>query len=192
MEFIIKDGTGKGNKVKVDADNNLRTKGIFETEQQAQALKGKSFQIGTGVANLTSGNESAVILFRNNEDSDVLLTGVNITSKNFTGSTDEVVLAKVYLQGDSLSAGVASAALNNNFGSSIELQADVEVGGEAQTVVNGITSGVFFIPINGFFSTDIAWVIPKGTTIALSYTPGSGNTSWLVTTTLEATLIEKD
>ena len=189
MEFFLKDGTGTGKLARIGSDNYIRTRAVIETEQKAQALIGKSYQIGSGVINITSASESAVLWAKNNEDANLMLTGVNITSKAFTGSSDVVSLAKVYLNGTGLSGGTSTSALNNNFGSSRSLSASIQYGGNAQTVTGGTAVGAFYIPINTFFNTDIAWVLPKGVSVGVSFTAGSGTTSWLMSITLEAVLL---
>lgn len=190
MAEQIVDGRGTGNRANVDSNGRLSVLSISFTEQENASIEAKSFQIGSGVVNLTSASESALIYIKNNEDRDLLLTGVNVTSGSSTGGTGNVFLAKVYLSGTALSAGTSASALNNNFGSSTTLSADITQGQEAATVTNGVLSGAFYIPIDTFFNTDIAWTLPKGTSVAISGTPPAGNTSWNVTVTLEGNLVD--
>ena len=68
------------------------------------------------------------------------------------------------------------------------LNADIEVGAEGASVTNGVASGAFYIPVETFFNTDIAWVLPKGSTLAVTVTPATGNTSFNVSVTMEAVL----
>lgn len=184
----ISDGTGDGKYAKVDNTYRLHVDSVQKSEQLNAAILGDSYQIGSGAVVLTSASESAVLFLENNEDKDLILTGVNVTSGAMTGSSANVFLAKVYLGGTTLSASTATAALNNNFGSSKTLSATVLVGQEAATVTNGTASGAFYIPNDTFFNADIAWVLPKGTSVALSITPGASNTSMVVTVTLEGNL----
>lgn len=188
METIV-DGTGKGYELKIDSTNRALTRCVTESAQIEAAQDGDSFQIGSGAVSLTSANESAVLYIKNNEDRDLQLTAVNITSTAMTGSSANVFLAKVYLEGTGLSAGTSTSALNNNFGSNKTLDADITAGQEAATVTGGTASGAFYIPSETFFNTGIAWVIPRGITLALSVTPGASNTSMVVTVTLEAHLV---
>jgi hypothetical protein len=182
----IHDGTGSGFEARVDSTNRLLTEAVIETEQLEAAVKGDSYQIGSGAVTLTSANESAVLYFKNNEEKDVIITAVNITSSKQTGSSAGVFLAKLYTGGTGLSAGTSQTALNNNFGSSKTLTADITAGQEAATVTSGTASGAFYIQEAVFFNTSTAWVVPKGSTIAVTVTPGASNTSVTVTVTLEA------
>lgn len=188
----IQDGSGNGNWLKINKDLRALTKAISQTEQRHASENGDSYQVGSGVINLTSANESAVLYVKNNEERDFQFTGVNITSSAMTGSSANVFLAKVYLGGTALSAGTSANALNNNFGSSKTLDADITQGQEAATVTDGTASGAFYIPNETFFATDIAWLIPRGTSVAISITPGASNTSMNVSVTLEGHLIEEN
>lgn len=184
----IEDGTGQSFSAEVDKTKKLNTRAVTQTEQLEASKDGKSYQVGSGVINLTSAGESAVIYLKNNEEKALLLTGVNITSTAMTGSSANVFLAKIYTGSTGLSSSTAQTALNNNFGNSNVLDADIEAGAEAATVTNGTAAGAFYIPSETFFNTDIAWVLPKGSTIAVSVTPGASNTSMNVTVTIEAHL----
>ena len=182
----ITDGTGTGFEARVDSENRLLTESVTETEQLEAAVKGNAFQVGSGVVTLTSASESAVLYFKNNEEKDLIVTAINITSTTQTGSTAGVFLAKIYTGATGLSASTSQTALNNNFGSNKSLDVDIEAGQEASTVTSGTAAAAFYIQEAEFFNTEVAWVFPKGSTIAFSVTPGAGNTSMTVTATLEA------
>lgn len=188
MSEQILDGAGTGYKAQVDVNHRLQVRSVSNTQQQEASLNEDSFQIGSGVINLTGVSESALLYVKNNEDRDLIITAVNVTSNTPTGSTEVVFLAKVYLNGTGLSAGTSASALNNNFGSSTALDANITQGQYAATVTSGVVSGAFYIPLKGFFNTDLAWVLPKGTTLALTGTAPAGTTSLNLTITLEANL----
>lgn len=173
----IGDGSGKGIEAKVGSDNRLWVEAISRSEQLQASSEGNSYQIGTGLMTLTSANESAVLLLVNNEDRAMKITAVNATSSAMTGSSANVYLIKVYRKGTALSAGVASAAGNNNFGSTKSLDATIETGGEAQTITDGVAAGGFYIPNDTFFHTELAWTLPKGSSMSITVTPGASNTS---------------
>ena len=186
----IDDGKGRGYQAAVDAQNRVAAKSVVTPEQLNAASLGAAFQLGSGVVSLTSANESAVLFVENNEERDLILTAVNITSGAMTGSSASVFLAKVYLEGTTLSSSTTQSALNNNFGSSNVLDATILAGAEGATVTNGVVSGAFYIPNNTFFTTDIAWIVPRGVSVAVSITPGASNTSFPITVTLEGHLRE--
>lgn len=186
--MFIEDGTGKGFSAKVDSENRMLTISVTQSEQLFAAKKGESFQIGSGIVSLTSASESAMLYVKNNETRDLILTGVNITSTASTGGSGNVFLAKVYLEATGITGGSPTAALNNNFGSAKTLTADITAGAEAATIDGGTASGAFYIPIETFFNTEIAWVVPQGVTLAVSITPPASNTSMGCSITLEGHL----
>jgi len=188
MSIIIQDGTGTKVKAEVSADNKLEVSSVGRTEQQSQSLAGKAFQIGSGIVNLTSASESAVLYLKNNENSDLLLTAINVTSTKQTGSSAGVFTAYVYKGPTGLSASTSKNAVNNNFGSAITLDATIAAGQEGASVTNGTAIGAFYIQEAEFFNTDISWVVPKGTSIAISIIPGASNTNLNITITAEAVL----
>lgn len=181
----INDGTGSGNEAKVDSTKRLLVEAVTESEQLEAVAVGNAFQIGSGPITLTNANESAVLFYKNNEDKDVIITAVNVTSSKQTGSSAGVFLAKLITGGTALSAGASVTALNNNFGSNKELLATITAGQTSATVTGGTAAASFYIQEAVFFNTELAWIVPKGVSIALSITPGASNTSVTVTTTLE-------
>ena len=189
MSTVIKDGTGSGNVAKVNSDNQLEVNAISSSVQHDSAIKGKSYQIGTGPVTLTSAGHSGVLYFKNNEENDIVMTAINVTSSKMTGSTAEVFTAVLYKFPTGLSASTAQTPLNNNFGSSNTLEVDMESGQEAAVVTAGVAAGSFFIPSATFFNAGIAWVFPKGSTIAMGIIPGAGNTSMTLTVTIEGHLV---
>jgi hypothetical protein len=182
----ITDGTGTGLEAAVDATNRLLVEAVTESEQLEATAHGESFQIGSGPITLTNTADSAVLFYKNNEDRDIIITAVNVTSSKQTGSSAGVFLAKLWTEGTALSAGTAQTALNNNFGSNNTLDATITAGQTGATVTDGVANGVFYIPEAIYFHTDVAWVFPKGSSIAMSVTPGASNTSVTITVTLEA------
>lgn len=192
MKVSLKDGTGSAREAKIDSNNKLQTKSVAITEQQQQAKKGKSYQVGTGIFGLTDASESAIMLITNNENEDILISGINIMSKAFTGSSDNVILTKMFLGSTDITSSTILPALNNNFGSSRVLDAIIKVGAQGSTIVGGTAVGAFFVPVNTFFNTDVAWILPKGTSIGITFTPGTGNTLWYGSATLECMLLDKE
>jgi len=192
MKVILEDGSGSGFKAKVDSANRVLTRAVSLTEQNNQTRLGRSYNIGTGVVTLTNSADSGVLYFKNNEADDILITGINISSTSATGSASKVMLVKTYQKATGLSAGSTVMALNSNYGSSRDLTADIKVGQTNATVTNGTPVGAFHIPLETFFYTAVSWIIPKGTTIAVSVTPPTSNTSLSLSVTVEAMLISKE
>lgn len=184
----ILDGTGSGKRAKVDNTNRLHTESVTQTSQLEAARAGDSYQVGTGIINLTTSGESAILYFKNNEDRDVEISAVNITSTAMTGSSSNVMLAKLYTDPTGITSGTSISGLNNNFGSNKTLTADITAGAEGLSFSGGSVDGAFYIPVDTFFTASTAWIVPKGVTLGVSLTPASGNTSVNVSITFEAHL----
>ena len=188
----IEDSTGSGRGAKVDSNQRLLVEAVTESEQLESAVRGEAFQVGSGKVTLTSANESAVLYFKNNEKKDLIITAINITSSKQTGSSAGVFTAVIYKSGTGLSAGTSASASNNNFGSNKTLDIDITQGQEAATVTDGVASGAFFIQEAEFFNTDVAWILPKGSTVAVGVQPGASNSSMTITITVEAHIARDD
>lgn len=188
----IEDSTGSGRGAKVDSNQRLLVEAVTESEQLESAVRGEAFQVGSGKVTLTSANESAVLYFKNNEKKDLIITAINITSSKQTGSSAGVFTAVIYKSGTGLSAGTSASASNNNFGSNKTLDVDITQGQEAATVTDGVASGAFFIQEAEFFNTDVAWILPKGSTVAVGVQPGASNSSMTITITIEAHIARDD
>lgn len=187
MEFKLTDGKGTSNAAKVFEDGRVSTKSITITEQQRAAANGDAYQIGTGMVSFISGgSDSAVLLITNDSQENLGFSAVNITSPSYVGTSETACVASIYLGATAISSSTTKQALNNNFGSSKTLGVTIEAGQEGSTLTGGTKVGEFFIPVGTFFNTDIAWVLPKGQTLALTIFPAAGNTDWACTVTLEA------
>ena len=74
--------------------------------------------------------------------------------------------------------GTASAAVNANFASALQLDADIETGnGSTSTVSGGSTFGSSYILFEGEATFDGPWALPRGASFVMACTPPSGNTS---------------
>ena len=109
-------------------------------------------------------------------------------SSKQTGSSAGVFTAVIYTGATGLSAGTSFSPLNSNFGSNKTLSTTATRGQEAATVTGGTAVGTFIFQEAQFINTELAWVIPKGSSIALTITPGASNTSMTITFVFEAHL----
>ena len=181
MGFEITDGTGKGNKAGVDRTNRLLTRTINENTFLYGAEEGDAYFIGAPIINLTSANESAILYIKNNEDSPLILGQFFIIAESTTGGSPNMVRVNFYRNPTSISSGTATSALNQNFGSSKVLNADIEYGVEGSTITGGALAATLSFPIGTFNTIDANLVLEKGSSVVISYDPPAGNTSMDVT-----------
>lgn len=191
---IINDGTGTGKQAKVDGTNKVLVRSTSRTEQQDLSIKGRAFNLSSGIINLTSDGSSALMYFKNEELQPITINAINVLIQGSTGGSDGYVTFGLTKNPTGLSSGGGSDVIpiNLNFGSALSLNNVSEVGKEGATVIGGsfIAGGVPF-PVERYSTIDVAFTLPKGGAIAVSCTPMSGNTSLNVAVLLEANLIEE-
>ncbi len=177
MGFEITDGTGKGNKAGVNANNRLLTRTINENLFLYGAEEGDAFFIGAPIINLTTANESAILFIKNNEDEPLILGQFFITAEATTGGAPNMIRVNWYKNPTSISSGTATFPLNQNFGSSKVLDADIEYGAEGSAVTGGSLAATLTFPIGVSNTIDANLVLEKGSSVAITYVPPAGNTS---------------
>ena len=176
--FVLEDGTGTGSKLKVSKENRAQTDSVTHTSAQQAAEEGRLFQIGAGIVNLTSANESAVLFLRNDADMDLEITNVTISSGLSTGgASGDVLLAKLYTNPSGLVGGSDAPFVNNNLGSSKLPEGVFTAGAEAATLTDGDLGGAAYIPVANFERVELYWILPKGSSLAITIQPPAGNTS---------------
>jgi hypothetical protein len=177
MGFEIEDGTGKGNVAGVDNTNRVLVRSIGETIFQNAAEDGEAFFIGTPLITLTSANESAICYIKNNEDEQLVLGQFFLIAEATTGGSPDMFRVNWYKNPTSISSGTATSALNQNFGSSQELDADIEYGVEGSTITGGALAATLSFPIGQFNVIDANLVLEKGSSLVISVNPPTGNSS---------------
>jgi hypothetical protein len=175
MGFEITDGTGKGNSAGVDNTGRLLTRSITEDIFQNAAEEGEAYFIGTPLITASTANESALIYIKNNEDSPLILGSFFLIAEN-SNATVQMFRVNWYKNPTSITGGTATFPLNQNFGSSQTLDADIEYGAEASAIVGGTLSATLSFPIGVFNEISANLVLEKGSSVVISVVPPSGNT----------------
>jgi hypothetical protein len=177
MGFEITDGTGKGNSAGVDATNRLLVRNISETLFQNAAEEGEAYFIGTPIITATTAGESALIYIKNNEDEQLVLGAFFLIAESTASGSPNMFRVNWYKNPTSISSGTAIPALNQNFGSSNTLDADIEYGAEGSTVTGGSLAATLSFPIGQFNELDANLVLEKGSSLVITITPPAGNTN---------------
>lgn len=174
MSEIIKDGTGKGNTVKVDNNNQMHVQSITETEIQDATRKGNAYNLNTGTIGLTSSTASGVLYFKNDEspvngESGFVLDALAVGIDN-QGTQAGACVITVVRNPSSVSFSTAvDMSQNRNFGSSNTLSSTTLVykGAEGATVTGGDDIAIFYqnTGTRGYY--EINMEIPKGSSIAV-------------------------
>lgn len=175
--MIIQDGTGRGNSVKVDNNNQLHTLAIDISAIERGAFIGNAYNINTGEIGLTSSTESAVLYFKNSEppvngESTFIVNAIAIGIDNLgtTSGLSKITLVRNPTAGTIIS-GASSVAMNvnRNFGSAKTLDSLTLAykGAEGNTLTDGDDFGIFYQSAGsrGYYSVDI--VMPKGSSLGV-------------------------
>lgn len=126
MAEQIIDGTGSGSKAKVDGNKQLHVFAVTEDEQKQAALKGNEYNLNTGKIALTGSSESAVAYFKNDEESDFVVTAVAVGIGTRSATVTNLAEIRVYKNptgGDIITdASSMEMRSNSNFGSNKTLK----------------------------------------------------------------------
>lgn len=186
MSFTLRDGKGSGAEAKVTNDNRLSTAAITETEAVLAASKGERFNLNTGTITLTSANNTTLMYIQNQEDSDLVLQSVVYLLGNSTGGSGNAtfnIIRNPTAGGIITNANTININANYNFGSNRTLSANCYKGATGETVVSGgstLLSTLLSSATGRIFIGLDSIILPKGTSVAVNYTPPTGNTSQAV------------
>ena len=183
--MIINDGAGTGAQARVDNLNRLHTDTKSTSILEYSALKGDAYNFNTGSMTLTTAGESAVGYFQYLDDAPFVIEEILFVIGGTTGGSGEGT-AKIYRNptGGTIVSGAVpiEVAANRDFSSSKQPVANMYKGAEGNTIIGGT---VFTSTSRSSFGTVITFdggpiVLRKGNTLAVSWTPPTGNTSQTV------------
>ena len=172
MAETIKNGDS-GDILHVDQNKQAHTFSITETEKNNATTKGNDYNINTGEIALTGTGTSSVLYFKNDEDSDFIITavamGVGTRSATVTDLA-KVVILKNPTAGDLITdATDVDIKSNSNFGSSRTLKSTslAYKGKDGGTITGGTEHAILYTGDGRLYaSLDID--IPRGSSIAVT------------------------
>jgi len=187
MSTAISDGRTHQTAL-VDSNNRLHTASITDPLPDHAAESGDKYNINTGDITLTDATITSVLYLKNNEDSDLVITGLIYNLGNSTSGTGDVKIdiirnpttgTMIDTTPQNVLVGTGVEA-NQNFGSNKTLNIDAYKG---TTADNDFTDGSVTISTRSaantgrFFLSLGAVIVPKGSSIGVSYTPPASNSS---------------
>jgi len=178
----IKDATGTGNGLKIDKNNRAHTDSVIRSQDEQEALNSNAYNINTGGITLTTANESGIFYIKSNENLPIVIKEILVILGSTTGGSGEgTVNIKKNPTAGTLVSGAVDVDINENrdFNSEKTLSADIFKGAEGNTVTDGNN---FASTTRSSFGTVITFdastmVLRRGNSLAVTYTPPSGNTS---------------
>lgn len=183
MAEQIIDGKGSGFRAQVDSDNRLHVNSVTRLQIDQAALLSEAYNISTGSMSLTSANESGVFYLKHEGIDPLVIKEILVILGASTGGSGSglIKIIKNPTTGTLITEAKAAATVSNrDFSSSKELSTLVYKGEEADTLTDGDTFAVSsrdagFAGVVSFDAAPI--VLRKGNSIALTFTPATGNTS---------------
>ena len=175
MSDFIKDGTGSGRNAKVGVANRLHTHSLAVSVPSLATSLGDAFNVSSELVTLTTAGESALLYIKNNEEEALSIITEFVNIGTATGSTAKGII-KFYLTpsaGTIVSDATEAQVLNRSIGNTQTLTADAYKGAEGKTFTDG---SIIALPSPGGAITS-EYIIPRGTSFGLSYTPATGTTS---------------
>jgi hypothetical protein len=133
---IITDGTGTGGAAKVNGDNRLYVDAITTTIQADANEKGNAYNLNTGVINLSSGSETAVMYLKNTDPTKLLhitafAVGLGPSTGGVSTEIPKITIIRNPTAGSILSTPTnIDINSNRNYGSSNTLTVDAYKGEE--------------------------------------------------------------
>ena len=173
----IADGSGRGFEAKVDSTNRLLVEGVALSIAEEAVLFGVRFEIGAALT-LTGTAETALIYLENQQDRNLIIDRFEFGGDASTGGTSDAMNLKLYTTPTGITNSTAGQSVNSNFGSSLVLGADIQIGnGSTSAVTGGSLFGSSYIRYLGQSVFDGPWALPRGASFALTATPPASNTS---------------
>jgi hypothetical protein len=168
---IIRDGAGKGNQLKVDANNRAHTQSVSESEALHSAEQGDAYNLNTGLISVTG--DATLCYIKNNEDQDLVIEAIALGSfEGITHSDDPYITLKRNPTGGDLISDATAVSMNanRNFGSNKTLTADVYKGKVGGTITGGTDAAILQVTPGGRSFYTINFILPKGSSLAVDLT----------------------
>ena len=192
MGFTILGGNGKGNEAAVDDNHRLCGNNLTEDLGSHASNSGSRYNINSGIVTLTNAAESAVLYFKNNEDSDYIINAVIYNLGASASGTGEAVVDVFFNTTGGTIVSTALAAdmvVNQNLGSSNSLTADIYKGAQGNTQTGGVQAISSLISAGSRAALSLGKIIvPKGKSISVTVTPPTSNTSMAIQVALSGYL----
>jgi hypothetical protein len=145
MEFQIKDGTGTGNRAKVDSKKRLLTESQTTTKFENEVLLGNAYNVNTEFMTITT-DVSHSLLYIKNEELSILTLDAWFIGTDLGTNGANLGLLEVYYNptgGTIISGGTALTLVNRLGGSSNVSSITALKGGEGFTAT-GLTTPVLY------------------------------------------------
>jgi hypothetical protein len=192
MAESIKDGGGTGVLAIVDDTQRLFTRAVSETPAHEAVVTEDHYIVSSGPVVLTTSNLSSVFYFKNDEDQDLFIDRLLVTSKDSTDGTEDYFFFSGTRNptGMGSGSGTSLVQVNSNFGSTNLLDSTSEIGQEAATTTGGDTIYGANLKDARLHLIETRLLLQTGNSVAFEITPPAGNSSFTVTIAMNCHLVK--
>ena len=183
MFYIIEDGTGSGNKAKVNEQNRVETFSIIESRiSDISNRDGKSYILTSDfVALTTTGSFNGMLYLKNTStDKDLYIDRVRVCGTGTSMNAMQCRFVKNPTTGTLISDANAGISVASNLGSNEEFEGvNYAASGDGKTVTDGTQFSQFTIHLPGHTIQEYngAIIIPNGSAMAIEVKPGAATTA---------------
>lgn len=183
MFYIIEDGTGSGNKAKVNEQNRLETFSVVESRiSDISNREGKSYILTSDfVALTTTGSFNGMIYLKNTStDKDLYIDRVRVCGTGTSMNAMQCRFVKNPTTGTLISDANAGISVASNLGSNEAFEGlNYAASGDGKTVTDGTQFSQFTIHLPGHTIQEYngAIIIPNGSAMAIEVKPGAATTA---------------
>jgi len=181
MAQQIKDGAGTAVLAAVNSEQQLLTRSTTVGSEIFFNEKGDAYNLNTGVINLTNATETPVFYLKNNEENDMIISGVVIGI--WASDGDGLDMLSTFIRNPTTGTIISSTPTNvdinsnRNYGSSNTLKADVYKGATGDTMTDGDDHVLVRVSEESRNFIGINEILPKGSSFGVKLTPPTSNTS---------------
>lgn len=182
-DILVNGADGARYAQKVNANNRAYIQGVTIDENLQATKKGRSFNINTGIIDLTNATETPIMYLKNNGDDDLHIYTVVLGVWTSTGGSGTDGVPKLVFVRNPTAGTIVSNATsvdinsNRNYGSSTTLTVDAYKGATGNTMTGGADHIIVSLGSSGRVAIGIDELLPKGASLGLKYTPQGSNTS---------------
>jgi hypothetical protein len=180
MSKVIEDGTGTGNKAKVNGNQRLYVNGVVIDENLQATKIGNSYNVNSGIITLTDAVDTPIMYLKNNEEQSIHIDAIAVgigPSTGGTGGIPKITVVRNPTAGTITTGSDVDINSNRNYGSSNTLTVDAKKGATGLTMTDGEDHIIFFQTSNGRLFATIDELLPKGQSIGIKFDPQASNTS---------------
>jgi hypothetical protein len=183
MAQQIEDGTGTGNRAKVE-ENRLYTNALTLGNFENAVLTGNAYNVNTELLTITSDTEHALLYLKNNEDHDIVIESWFIGTDAGTNGANLGIMRAYFdpTGGTIISGGTTTTPVNRKGGDSKSAEVDALVGGQGFTAT-GVGTAVLYQTqtVSSRVFGNVKLALEPGKSIVITYDPNGAQTIGIYT-----------